>query len=58
MPELWCRSKTWLESGIAVAVVWARGCSLDSTLAWELPYAAGMALKKKIIVIIKSLRFR
>ena len=47
MPELWCRSKTWLESGIAVAVVWARGCSLDSTLAWELPYAAGMALKKK-----------
>ena len=30
-----------------MAVVWARGYSSDLTLAWESPYAAGTALKKK-----------
>ena len=29
--ELWCRSQTQLRSGVAVAVVSARGCSFDST---------------------------
>ena len=42
--ELWCRSQTWLESCIAVAVGWASSCSSD---AWELPYAAGVTLKSK-----------
>ena len=28
--ELWCRSQTWLGSGIAVAVVYAGGYSSDS----------------------------
>ena len=29
-PELWCRSKTWLGSRVAVAVVQAGSCSSDS----------------------------
>ena len=44
----------WLESGVAVAVVYTGGCSSDSTLAWELPYAVGTALKKKKDFSIKS----
>ena len=35
----------WLGSHVAVAV--AGSCSSDSTTAWELPYAAGMALRAK-----------
>ena len=35
-----CRS----DPTVAVAV--AGSCSLDFTLAWELPYAIGVALKK------------
>ena len=45
--ELWCRSQMLLGSHIAVAVVQASSCSSDSTLAWELPYATGAALKEK-----------
>ena len=45
--ELWCRSQLWLRSGIAVAVVEAGSCSLIGPLAWEPPYAAGVALKWK-----------
>ena len=46
--ELWCRSQTWLGSGVAVAVI--------RPLAWKPPYAAGAALekpkeKKKYILI-------
>ena len=42
----------WLVSHVAVAVVYAGSCSSDSTsglgpLAWEIPYATGMALKRK-----------
>ena len=44
---LWCRSQTRLRSGVAVAVVQAGSCSLDSTSAWEPPCAAGMALKRQ-----------
>ena len=33
--ELWCGSQMWLGSGVAVA------------LAWEPPYAAGVAQEKK-----------
>ena len=29
--ELWCRSQTWLGSGVAVAVVQASSCSSNST---------------------------
>ena len=36
-----------LISGIATAVEEAYSCSSDSKLAWELPYATGVAQKKK-----------
>ena len=29
--ELWCRLQTWLKSGIAAAVAYARSCSFNST---------------------------
>lgn len=32
---------------MAVAVAVNRSCSSDSNLAWERPYAAGLALKEK-----------
>ena len=35
-----------LRSGIAVAVVQAGGFSSVQPLVWELPYAAGVALKR------------
>ena len=43
--ELWCRLQTWLGSCVAVAVT--DSCSSYRPLAWELPYAAGVALKSK-----------
>ena len=45
--ELWCRSKMWLRSGIAV--VWRRpaAVALVGPLTWKSPYVAGAALKKK-----------
>ena len=46
--ELQPRSQTWLRSRIAMTVVQAGSDSSDSTLAWELPYAAGAAVKRKI----------
>ena len=39
--ELWCGSRTWLGSGIAVAV------ALIGPMAWELPYPVGAALESK-----------
>ena len=45
--ELWCRSKMWLGSGVAVAPI--------RPLALEPPYAVGVALKRqkdKIIITI------
>ena len=39
--ELWCRSRTRLGSGDAVAA------ALIRPLTWELAYAAGVALKSK-----------
>ena len=46
--ELWCWSQMLLTSGIAVAVVYR---SVDTALiwplAWDPPYATGVALKKK-----------
>ena len=49
--ELWCTSQTWLRSGIAVVLVYV-GRRLVATapirpLAWELPYALGVALKRQ-----------
>ena len=41
--ELWCRLQTRLGSGMAVAVHTA--AAPIQLLAWELPYAAGVALK-------------
>ena len=43
--EIWWRSQTRLASGVAVAA--AGSCTSSSTLARELPHAAGAALKKK-----------
>ena len=37
----------WLRSGIAVAVAWDTAAAPVQPLAWELPYAAGVAVKKK-----------
>ena len=42
----------WLRSGAAVAVVQAGSCSSNLTLSQELPYAAGVAVKRKKVVII------
>ena len=55
--KLWCRSQTWLGSGVAVAVMQA-SVSPDSTLAREPPCAAGAALKRqknKIGILGKTL---
>ena len=45
--ELWCRSQAQLRSCNDVSVVWAGGYSscLTPVLAWELPYALGLALE-------------
>ena len=45
--ELWCRLQMRLRSYIAVAVAVAGSYSLIRLLAWELPYAAGAALKRQ-----------
>ena len=44
--ELWYRSQTRLGPCLAMAVVQASGYSSDQTLAWETPYAEGVALEK------------
>ena len=36
-----------LKSGVAVAVAWLAGAAQIRPLAWELPYAAGMTIKRK-----------
>ena len=41
-----CREQ--LESGVAVAFVWAGGYSSNSTLTWEPPYAVGVALRRQV----------
>ena len=45
--ELWCRSQTWLL--LVLLWLWYRlaATALTQPLAWELPYAAGVALKVK-----------
>ena len=37
----------WFGPGIAVAVAWASGAFPIQPLAWDLPYAADVAIKKK-----------
>ena len=37
----------WLRSGVAMVVVQACSCGSDPTPSLELPYAAGVALKRK-----------
>ena len=45
--ELWCRSQVWLRSGIAVAVVQAGSCSLDSTSRLRTSICHGCGPKKQ-----------
>ena len=47
--ELWCRSQIWLRSGIATLWLWYRAVAAAPVqpLAWEFPYAVGVALKGK-----------
>ena len=45
--ELWCRSQTWLRSGIDVAVAYAGSCSSDSTPSLGTSMSWGCSLKKK-----------
>ena len=37
----------WLGASVAVAVAQAAGAALIQPLAWELPYAASAAVKRK-----------
>ena len=48
-PELWCRSKTQLSDPMLLWL-WRRPAAVVSIwpLAWELPYALGSTLKRKI----------
>ena len=45
----------WLGFGVAVAVVQAT--ALTESLAWELPYAMGVALKNKNNKIFKNIKY-
>ena len=45
-PELWCRAQIGLGSCVAVPVVWPTAVAPIQPPAWELPYAAGVALKR------------
>ena len=46
-PELWCWLQMWFISGIAVVVCRPVATAPVWPLAWEPPYAMGVALKKK-----------
>ena len=47
--ELQCGSQTWLDSVLVLLWLWHRlaAAARIRPLAWELPYAAGAALKSK-----------
>ena len=45
--ELWGRSQMWLRSGVALAVAWAIATAPIQPLAWEFPYAADVAIRRK-----------
>ena len=45
--ELWSRLQTRLGSRVAVTLAWAVSYSSIRPLAWESPYAASLALKRK-----------
>ena len=45
--ELWCRSKTWLGSGIAVALAWASGYSSNLTPSLENSICHGCSPKNQ-----------
>ena len=45
--ELWCRLQMGLRSGVAVTAAQAGSYSSIQPLTWKLPYAKGMALKRK-----------
>ena len=52
------RSQMQLRSGIAMTVAQAGICSSDSTPTWEIPYAAGAAIKIKSLEEFPSWRSR
>ena len=54
--ELWCRSKTWLRSGIAVAVVKASSCCSNSTpsLGTSICLVCSPKKPKKVLLIHKK----
>ena len=47
--ELWCSSQTWRGSDLTLLWLWCRPATvaLIQPLTWELPYGAGVALKRK-----------
>ena len=47
LPQLGHRSQTWLRCGIAVVAVQVSSNNPSSPPSWELPYATGVAPKKK-----------
>ena len=49
--ELGCKSEMWLRSQVAIAVA-KQLLLLFEPLAWELPYAVGVALKKQNFVCV------
>ena len=53
--NLWCESKIWLRSGVAVAV--AVAVALIPPLAWELPYATDMAINRGKIFLKNKTKY-
>ena len=53
--KLWRRSQIQIRSSIAVAVAQASTIAQIPPLTWELPYAVGTALKRKIYIYITIL---
>ena len=45
--KLQFKSQMWLRSGVALAVAWAIATAPIQPLAWEFPYAADVAIRRK-----------
>ena len=45
--ELWCRLQMQLGSRVAVSTMQASNCCSNLTLAWQLPYASDVTLKRQ-----------
>ena len=55
LPQLWGRSQVWLRCGVAVAGAQASAAAPIRSLAPELPYAAGVTVKRKKYVYTESM---